>query len=356
MSMLPPLPPDAAVSVVVPAREAGRTLGAAVASALDQQLPDGCPPLEVVVAVGPSSDDTHRVAASLAVADPRVVVVAAPDGRTPAVLNTGIGASRGDVVARLDAHAVLPPGYLARALGTLRSTGAANVGAVQRTVPGGPVGAAVAAAVASPAGTGGVAYRGGGERPVPVDTAYLGVFRREALDLVGGFDERMVRNQDAELNLRLAAAGLEVWLDPLLVVDHLPRGTWQALWRQYHDYGRWRRATATLHPGSLRPRQLAAPGLVVGLLGSVLLGAASRRPVLPVLACGGYLAGLVAAARAAVAAQPADARPRAGLQQVVRALATMHLAWGTGFLLGPPAGALDGPAPRPAPGRTEVVR
>lgn len=340
---LPPLPSAPAVSVVVPARDAAATLPAAVASALAQRLPDGCPPLEVVVAVGPSRDDTARTAARLAADDPRVVVVHDAQGHTPAVLNTAVGAARGDVVARLDAHAVLPPGYLARAVATLRSTGAANVGAVQRTVPAGPIGPAVAAAVGSPAGTGGAAYRAPGEEPRRVDTAYLGVFRRDALVAVGGFDERMVRNQDAELNLRLADVGEGVWLDPALVVDHRPRASWAALARQYRDYGRWRRATARLHPGSLAPRQLAPPAVVVGLVASLAVGLLARRPVVPAAALGAYAAGLAAAARPAAA----RVQPRPRLLDVVRALATLHLAWGAGFLVGPPAGALDGPAPTP---------
>lgn len=343
---LPPLPLDPTVSVVLPARDAAATLPAAVASVLAQRLPDGWPPLDVVVAVGGSDDDTAAVARALTRDEPRVRVVHAPAPTTPVVLNTGIGASRGEVVARLDAHAVLPAGYLARAVDTLRTTGAANVGAVQRTVPAGAIGAAVAAAVASPAGTGAPAYRGGGDTaPRAVDTAYLGVFRRAALDAVGRFDERMVRNQDAELNQRLRAAGFEVWLDPALVVDHRPRPSFAALADQYRGYGRWRRATARLHPGTLAPRQLAAPALVAGLLGSVVAGFAARRPALPALAAGAYLAGLGVAAHVAVGAAPTPAPRR---RDVVRALATMHLAWGVGFLQGPPAGALDGPAPRPA--------
>jgi succinoglycan biosynthesis protein ExoA len=133
---------------------------------------------------------------------------------------------------------------------------------------------AVALAMGSPAGSGGAAYRTGTQRG-PADTVYLGVFRREALEHVGGYDEQFVRNQDAELNERLRAHGYVVWFEPALEVAYRPRGSVRALARQYAAYGRWRRATARRHPGSLRPRQLAAPALVIAL---VVLGLVSVVP------------------------------------------------------------------------------
>jgi succinoglycan biosynthesis protein ExoA len=326
---LPPLPEDAVVSVVIPAREAAATLPEAVASVLGQRPP----PAEVVVAVGPSSDGTEQLAQQLADTHPGVVrVVANPSGRTPEALNAAIDAARGQVLARVDAQAVLPEGYLSTALDALRRTGAANVGG--RQVPTAEAGFArsVAAAMRSPLGTGGAAYRSGATAG-EVDTVYLGVFRREALDAVGAYDRRFTRNQDAELNLRLREAGYAVWLEPRLQVAYRPRADVRSLASQFAQYGRWRRATARAHPGSLRPRQLAAPALVVGLVGAGAVSVASARPWPAVAAVGGYL-GLVALG-ASRASPDLRAWPATTL-----ALVTMHLSWGIGFLLGPPRGAL----------------
>ena len=180
----------------------------------------------------------------------------------------------------------------------------------------------------SPWGAGGATYRVGG-RPGPVDTVYLGVFRREALEEVGGFDESFVRNQDAELNLRLRRAGHLVWFDPELAVAYQPRASLRALARQYREYGRWRRATARRHPGSLALRQLAPPALVLVIAGAALLSLvrADLRPLSLVVS--GYLVG-VGAAGSSAADELRDA-PATTL-----ALLTMHLAWGVGFLQGPP--------------------
>src|SRR5690606_8947225 len=81
------------VSVVMPIRNEAAHLAAAVSAVLAQEYPGA---LEVVLAVGPSTDGTEAVAAELAV-DERVSVVANPSGITPAGLNVGIQAAVGEV-------------------------------------------------------------------------------------------------------------------------------------------------------------------------------------------------------------------------------------------------------------------
>lgn len=335
---LPPLPEPCTVAVIVPARDAAGSVGDALRSALAQDPPVA----EVLVGCDPDDGATREATAPVAAGDPRVRLVDVPGGRTPDALQTLVEAAAGDVVVRLDAHAVLPAGYVARAVATLRRTGAGNVGGRQvPTAPGG-FAAAVAAAMASPAGAGGAAYRTG-DVEGPVDTVYLGVFRADALADVGGFDRRMTRNQDSELNLRLTRAGYTVWFDPQLAVAYTPRSSVRGLARQYRDYGRWRRVTARQHPGSLRPRQLAAPALVAGLVGAAALATVTRRPELAAVPAGGYVAGLLAAG-----AHAASGRPTGAARTAV-ALGTMHLSWGLGFWLGPPREARYADAGRRAP-------
>ncbi len=324
-----------AVAVVIPARDAAATLP----TTLDSVLAQHPPPREVAVAVGPSVDATREVAVAAAADDPRITVVDSPSGRTPDALNAAIAATSAPIVARVDAHAVLPTGYLARAVEVLHTTGAGNVGGRQVPTAGEGFAAAVAAAMVSPLGAGGAAYRTG-ETAGPVDTVYLGVFRREALAAVGGFDPRFVRNQDAELNLRLTRAGYTVWFDPELAVAYRPRGTITGLARQYAQYGRYRRLTARTHPGSLRPRQLAAPALVMGLAGAAGAGVLLRR-AWPVAVTGSsYVAAVLAGTVATV-------RPLRRVPAAAVATATMHLSWGVGFLAGPPRGS-GRPTPVPA--------
>ena len=311
------------VSVVVPARNCADMLRDCL-GAVGTQTYRGL--IDVTVAVAPSSDGTRQVLADTTLEIP-LQVVDNPAGTTPAGLNIAVAASKGEIVARVDAQSRVPPDYIERAVTTLARTGAANVGGVQRPVgAGGPRGA-IAAAMASPFGGGPAAFRRG-SYDGPADTVYLGVFDRDALNSVGGFDETLERNQDYELNWRLRQQGHTVWLDSNLVVDYIPRADYAGLAGQYFSYGTWKRKMLMRHPRSLRARQLAAPALVAGLAASAaaLAHRRSRGAVVPAT----YAAACAIAAARLGRALP-DWRDRA---RAAAAFAVMHICWGAGFLAG----------------------
>ena len=315
-------PPAPGISVVIPALQAAATLGSCIQAVLAQKVDVD---FDITIAVGPSSDDTRAIADAAAMAHSAVRVVDNPSGTTPSALNLAIAASAGPIVARVDAQSLLPPGYLGRAATTLERTGAVNVGGIQR--PAGSHGrqAIIAAAMASPFGSGPARFRRDGKEG-PVDTVYLGVFSRAALEEVGGFDESMRRNQDYDLNWRLRSAGGLVWFDPELVVEYHPRHTLLQLWSQHWQYGAWKRYSLFRAPKSLRIRQLVAPALVVGLVSSLgaLIAGSLVGLVIPVLY---LLAVLIAASRCRVT----GIGDRAVL---LAAFAIIHLGWGGGFLVG----------------------
>ncbi|MEO1064267.1 MAG: glycosyltransferase family 2 protein [Actinomycetota bacterium] len=306
------------VSVVMPVRDEAADLTAAVEAVLSQEYPGH---LDVCLAVAPSADGTEDVAARLA-EDERVSVVPNPPGVTPAGLNAAIRATSGEVVVRVDGHAELSPGYVRRAVETLGRTGAANVGGIQRAVGQTPFEEAVALAMTSRFGVGDAKFHYGGAEG-PTDTVYLGVFRREALEAVGGFDETLVRNQDYELNWRLREAGGIVWFDPELWVTYRPRGSLRALARQYSEYGRWKAEVVRRHPRSLRWRQLVPPATVLGIAGGVLVMPWRRVGAAPLVA---YLAAVMAAATG-------SGRTWAERCRLCTVFPAMHLAWGSGVLL-----------------------
>ena len=310
----------APVSVIMPARDAEATIEAALESVLAQEY-DG--PVELVVAdgsEGPATADAVRRAA------PGARIVPNPAGTAPAGLNAALRASSASIVARCDARSVLPPGYLRRAVATLQRTGAANVGGRQATIGTSFFTRAVAAAQTTWLGTGNARFRQGGAEG-PTDTVYLGVFRRAALEAIGGFDPAVTINEDYEANWRLRAAGETIWFDPALAVAYRPRRTLGALARQYFQYGQGKRMVLLRHPKSLRLRQVAAPLLVLGLISSPVLAATAAAGAAPVLP----LAWLSVLIGGSLAAGLRRREPAALLLPLV--LATMHLSWGSGFLL-----------------------
>jgi hypothetical protein len=347
------------VSVIMPVRDEQRHLAEAVGHVLAQDYPAG---VEVVLAVGPSRDATEGIARSLAAADPRVTVVANPSGLIPAANNVAIKASRHPIVARVDGHALIPPGYLRQAVATLQETGADNVGGIMAAEGVTPFEQAVAWAMTSPAGVGSARFHTGGQAG-PADSVYLGVYRRTALEQVGGYDESYLRAEDWEMNHRIRQAGGLIWFQPRLRVTYRPRATAAALARQYFHYGRWRRMVSRQHAGTINLRYLAPPatvlaiavGLAAGLvgLGGGVLGPWSGLSWLTLgfLVPAAYLAGILA-----VTASAARSLSRPALARLPVALVTMHMAWGVGFLTSPRslipshAGPAS-PAPGPLPAR-----
>ena len=321
-----------------------RHLRSAVAHVLDQNYPG---PLEVVVALGPSHDGTDQVAGELAAADARIRLVPNPTGATPSGLNAALAVSTHPIVARVDGHAVIPPDYLRIAVETLHETGADNVGGIMAAEGTTPFEQAVARAMTSPLGVGNARFHTGGTAG-PADTVYLGVFRRAALERVGGFDETMHRAQDWEMNYRLRATGGLVWFQPAMRVSYRPRPSLRALARQYFHYGRWRREVMRRHQGSATLRYLAPPIALAAIAAGTLLGAAGLVFSVPFLLLGflvplGYLAGVLVAALATGGGLPLAAR-----LALPAVYATMHLAWGAGFLTSPRRLRPAAPAPATA--------
>jgi hypothetical protein len=183
---------------------------------------------------------------------------------------------------------------------------------------------AVAAAMTSRLGVGASRFHTGGEAG-PADTVYLGVFRREWLTRLGGYDPRFTRAQDWELNHRIREAGGLVWFSPRLRVAYRPRATLAALARQYRDYGRWRRVVARTHSGTINARYLAPPVALVGVVGG-LVGGVVWWPLWLVPAA--YLT-LTTVGGLTVRDSRLGPRDRLWLPVI---LPTMHLAWGWGFL------------------------
>jgi glycosyltransferase involved in cell wall biosynthesis len=314
------------VSVVMPVLDEERHLAEAVRAVLDQRYGG---PVQVALALGPSRDATDEVAAGLAAADPRVVLVPNPSGRTPEALNAAIKATSFPVVVRVDGHSVLDPDYVATAVDLLRRTGAANVGGIMHAAGTTPWERAVAAAMTSVLGVGSAPFHVGGSEG-PADTVYLGVFRREWLDRVGGYDPEFVRAQDWEMNHRIRQSGGKIWFTPEMRVTYRPRPNLKQLAKQFFFTGRWRRVVGREHQGTLNLRYLAPPIAVVGIIVGTLAGAFGFWPgwILP---AGYFLAIPVGGSLLTGSGLPLKSR-----LYLPFVYATMHLSWGLGFLTSPP--------------------
>jgi len=206
----------------------------------------------------------------------------------------------------------------------------------------------------SMAGVGGARFHTGG-RAGPVDSVYLGVYRRAAIEQVGGYDEAYQRAEDWEMNHRIRLSGGLIWFQPKLRVTYRPRASVAALGAQYFHYGRWRRVVARQHAGTINLRYLAPPAAVLALAVGTLAGLAGIAFGPGWLIAGfvipaAYLAGVLGVA--ALAARSAPARVVARIPVVVP---TMHITWGVGFLTSP-RGLIPGRGQRQLPAEPAIGR
>jgi glycosyltransferase involved in cell wall biosynthesis len=314
-------------SVLVPVLNEGSTIRKAVSAMCAQEFEGS---FELLFADGRSDDDTRSQLEQLARADARIRVLDNPRRGTASGLNVCLAAARGDFIARMDAHTVYPPRYLQAGIDRLRHGDVAWVAGPQVPEPRGRVSTAVAAALGTRLGRGASRRWSRGGQPgaeYELDTGvFCGVWRREELLALGGWDEGWPRNQDSELAARFLESARRIVCLPEMAALYVPRDSIAALWRQYRQYGVYRAKTALRHPASLRRSAVLPPLLVSDAALSLLAPGPLRTPA---------RAGLLAYGVALLAATREAAREGDGADPLVPlALATMHAAHGVGFIEG----------------------
>ena len=279
----------------------------------------------VLVADGGSQDGTRAVVRRVAARDRRVRLIVNPDRIQAAGVNRAVAKAerRFEVIVRVDAHALYPTGYVGKLLAAMEASGADSVVVRLDTVGRGRFQRAVAAAQNSRVGTGGSAHRMGRVSGF-VDHGHHAAFRRAIFEQAGGYDERFEANEDAELDARIRALGGRIWLDVGIPVTYFPRSTLTGLARQYWRYGSGRARTYRKHGERLRLRQMLPPVALLTVALGVLLA-----PVAPVtLLLPGVYFGALTASGVALAIEHGSL----WVLLAIPAFATMHFAWGAGFL------------------------
>jgi succinoglycan biosynthesis protein ExoA len=279
--------------------------------------------LMIVIADGGSTDGTRDIVASIAAADQRVRLIDNPKRIQSAGMNLAarkFGAER-DWLARIDAHAAYPKNFIPTLISEARRTGASSVVVAMRSEGENCFQRAAAVAQNSVLGTGGAAHRRSGEEGF-VDHGHHALFDLKQFEGVGGYDDALSHNEDAEFDIRLARAGGKIWLTRAIEVTYFPRAHPLALYRQYANYGRGRARTLMHHRVRPKVRQFLPACVLPTLLAvgvSPWIPLALGPAALWSAACllGGVALGLQQRRRCAFAS---------GIAAMI-----IHLAWSIGF-------------------------
>ena len=318
------------VSIIVPCLNEERTITKLLQAILLQDFP--LDELEVIIADGNSTDGTRERISDFQVEhkDLRLSIVDNVSRSIPAGLNLALNAANGEYVVRLDAHCVPQADYIRKCVAALNDERGWNVGGVWDIQPGAEawVAEAIAIAASHPLGVGDAFYRFA-DRAREVDTVPFGAFRRDLIEKIGGFDEKLRSNEDYEFNTRIRLAGGKVWLDPSIRSIYFARPTLSELARQYARYGYWKARMLRRYARTIRLRQALPPLFVLSLIAlpiiSLVLPWALWLLLLEVVS---YLLILFSAGLR-------EALEHKKVQLIIGiplAIATMHISWGAAFI------------------------
>ncbi len=314
----------------MPVRNEAAFIARSVGAVVSQDYP--LDRMEILIADGGSTDETRKVIEHLKQTHRRVSITLLENpGKIVATgLNLALRQAKGEIIVRVDGHCEVAPDYVRRCVSHLLQGDVNAVGGPVETIGESITAKAIATAMSSRFGVGGSAFRIANSGTRLTDTVAFPAYMRSVVDRAGPFDEELVRNQDDEYNYRLRKLGVKILLASDIRSRYYSRATLAGLGSQYFQYGYWKVRVMQKHPRQMQLRQFVPPLFVAGLLIGLLL-----MPLFPTVR---YLTALVLSLYAVATIFASILAARKGSWQLLPLLpisfATLHLAYGAGFLFG----------------------
>jgi glycosyltransferase involved in cell wall biosynthesis len=179
-------------------------------------------------------------------------------------MNIGLHAASGEYVCICGSHAVYDNDYVAVCLEELERHDAVGASGRVQVEPANQSLTArlVAWSLSSPFASSGNSFRTASEGFA--DTIPYPLFRRDALIELGGYNERLARNQDNDMNERLRAAGHRLYLTWGTTCKYRSREGLRQLIRYGYNNGYWNFVTLRENPRAMRPRHFVPLVFVLG--------------------------------------------------------------------------------------------
>ncbi len=229
------------LSIIIPCLNEEKYIKNCINSILSNDYPKEN--YEIIIVDGGSSDNTLTILNELknSIKEVQIKILHNPKRIPPTAMNIGINEAKGETIMRLDTHASYPDTYISKLVKWKGKLNADNVGAPTRTEILNPTKTSVAIkrVLGHKFGLGGGVFRIGTDSVVEVDTVPFGCYSKSTLIELGGYDERLKRNQDIELNKRLIAKGKTIYLIPYTYCVYYARETWSKLAKNNFENGKW---------------------------------------------------------------------------------------------------------------------
>ncbi len=272
------------ISVICPVYNEGDYITGCLESVLKQDYPHHL--TEIFFVDGMSTDQTREIVTEYSKKYSFLRMLDNCQRTVPHAMNIGIRHSVGEYIIRLDAHSQYPPVYFSQLIDYAKKLNSDNVGGVCNTSVKNKnqKSLAITEVLSSRLGVGNSIFRTGAKNITEVDTVVFGCFKRDVFDRFGLYDERLVRNQDIELNKRIKRGGGKLYLVPEIQCTYFARETFGGLVKNNFQNGLWNILTVfyTKTLGSLSLRHfiplfflvslILPPLLAIGYFPLILIG------------------------------------------------------------------------------------
>ena len=227
------------ISVIIPCRNEAKYIADCLNTVLDNDYPKEL--TEIFVVDGKSTDNTKKIAEEFSAKFAKINVLINQDKIVPLAMNLGIKASSGDLIIRVDAHSKIPRNYFSELVKASERFDADNIGTCCLTdvKNKNPKSNAIKKVLSNRFGVGDSLFRIGINKSQEVDTVPFGCYKKEVFGKVGLFNKHLKRNQDIELNKRIAKAGGKVILISEVTSTYFARETFIELAKNNFGNGVW---------------------------------------------------------------------------------------------------------------------
>ena len=257
------------LSVISPAYNEEKYIGAAIDSFLQQQYDDF--ELEILIVDGSSTDRTREIVQQYAAAYPQVRLVDNPMRKTPNAFNEGLKAAKGEYVAILGAHSIYAPDYLQVCFNELKRTAAAGCSGrvVTKAISENTQSLLCEWVMDSAFAVSSLSFRIMKEGFV--HSVNFPVFVKQVLLGIGGYNTLLERNQDNDLNQRILDAGHTLYCTWKTQCFYRPPANLKKLFKYAYRNGYWNAYSFKFHARSMRIHHIVPFLFTSGILMLVII-------------------------------------------------------------------------------------
>ncbi len=244
------------ISIIIPCLNEEKYIASCIDSLLESDFDRS--KIEVLVVDGMSSDKTREIVNGYLNRYHFIKLLDNPGKIAPKAMNIGISRSEGLYIFILSAHAEYKLDYFTKLVKNIEKLDADCVGGVLTTnvKNKNKKSSSIKEVLMHKFGVGNASFRTGSDKIKAVDTVAFGCYRRTTFKTYGLFDEKLVRNQDIELNKRILNGGGKIYLIPNVECIYYARENFTDLAKNNYANGFWNILTSyytgTLNSLSLR--------------------------------------------------------------------------------------------------------